>query len=436
MLEISNDVVDITQGIGLTALLAYIHFLILRNLVVYIFDPLVYIAVFSVFSLSLGGIVMPLAQFWIQIAGFAIFWGALYVTAPAARRLPSRGVAALPAPAALSHFQLTIHLSIALVLLANCLLWLQAGVPALSDDPTLAKSELVTGGLGFVRRINWGLAIYALFGSILMLMTTRRIQWLLAVGILSGVSMLGGSKGALLPLLYALALSLSHTSVGIRPETRRRALRWGLLLAPVAAFAALAILLIEAGGSLSLAAQGLVIRLFFFGDITLYWQDDQIRTHFMRQFTAADYPMHLLNPVIALFRLVPFDVPIGNQIVVHSLGFGEDLGGVLGPNTPFYVKGQLFFGMAGMLIYAATVGLVVGLIRRRFSVTSFSSPTEFAAWGTILILSIAAPIEDALFISTVVDFGLAFLLVTAGIAVLKQASLVGRAVSNPSAMSS
>jgi hypothetical protein len=70
------------------------------------------------------------------------------------------------------------------------------------------------------------------------------------------------------------------------------------------------------------------------------------------------------NSVAGLLRLVPYKRPIGFDMVEYQVGISLDT--VFGPNVPYYVKGHIFFGALGAIVYSCFVGAVVGYVRRLY----------------------------------------------------------------------
>jgi hypothetical protein len=428
---------DIMGAIGALVIAAIAHVIIVRRLTTTLFDPVCYVAFAGIFAIGITTILAPLAlivQIWLA---FAAFWlGVLLVAprlgGPRLGGLAGRGGGRAPVPPTAEQLlllRMVVGLSAVVIIAANLLLWVRVGVPAFSDNPTLAKGELYEGGFGFVRRLNWGLGIFSLFGSFLIFFHSPRsfwpgALWALFLAGLMLVAALGGGKGSLLPALYVIGLLTAHQGAAIGGARLRSARSLLLALAPLALAAALAILWIEAG-SLGGAAQKLVIRLFYFGDVMLYWGDDDLRREITSRYSASGYPAHLFNSLLGMFRIVDYQVPIGNEMVNYTLGVGDELAAALGPNTPFYVMGQLFFGSFGGLIYAFSVGLIFGAIRRVFIAASFRRPLHFCIWGTIVILSVALPTEDALFIGVLSDFLLPLAVLVLLCVALVRAAAVG-----------
>jgi hypothetical protein len=121
---------------------------------------------------------------------------------------------------------------------------------------------------------------------------------------------------------------------------------------------------------------------------------------------ALDYLPALLNSVTGALRISDYTLPLGSQMVQISLSLDQEVSESLGPNVPFYVKGQIYFGLAGLL-YALLVGMGLGAIRNAFNRASPERPLRLCVLGTLVILSPALAIEDSFFVTVLFDFAAA-----------------------------
>ena len=55
---------------------------------------------------------------------------------------------------------------------------------------------------------------------------------------------------------------------------------------------------------------------------------------------------------------------------------------VFGPNVPFYVKGYIYFGYLGAIVYSFVLGMLIGKVR--FLMTKL----DFDKYGTLIVLAI------------------------------------------------
>jgi hypothetical protein len=428
---IEQSGIDISGAILTLAIAMILHIFILRRLTVTIFDPVSYVAIFAVFSLA---IIHTLASFNLEIyawLSFAIFWLGVLLAAPKlggqlAAQVFSEGLANAERELTL---KLVVGFSAALLVGANALLWINSGVPALSDNPSLAKSELYEGGFGFVRRLNWALGVFALFGTLLLFLRRPGLLWAMVLVILLVILGLGGGKSSLLPAVFVLGLLIAHPHSSISRRRQRLGRKLLVGAVPLAIVAAMATLFTEAG-DIDGALQKFIIRLFSFGDVMIYWSVDDIRREILSRYDSFSYLGHLLNPILGIFRLADYKIPLGNELVSYSLGVGQEIASALGPNIPFYITGDIFFGNIIGLLYSFVIGLVFGVIRKVFVQSSSQRPFSFCIAGTILILSSALPIQDDLFVGYIFDLFVPVCVIYALSLTLIRASTFARSTAN------
>lgn len=377
---------------------------VVRRHVGSILDPLLYFVVTTSFALTLAvAWVDDMALVTRVIGYFAAFWLGFHwvMQARRSRPLATRDTAVLTRD---RLFPLLMVVGVLLFLVMNAAAWSVSGIPVLSKDPSLQKVEALTGGLGFVRRYNWGLGVFLFIGSIYWYLFERSR---VAVGcflVVALVTVLGGSKSAFLPVVFAMGLYLLRPfrdrQGGTRVVAIRRSAKYLLLLAMVP----VVIVFLLESEDVAAAGSALVVRLLYFGDAMLFWSKADLRQHFMTLVQPIDYPTHLLGGILGILRIVPYEVPLGNQFVQFSLRAGEELSGSLGPNTPFYVKGELFFGVLFAPLYAAGVGAVVAGFRRAFLNVDRPTLMRYTLAASLLTLSMTLPTEDSLFMGRLGDF--------------------------------
>lgn len=249
-----------------------------------------------------------------------------------------------------------------IILFSNIYLISIKGVIVLNDDPTSGKVEVFEtgGGLGAVRRINWGLLNLVNLSVIYLYAKSAEKKYLFMLFILTLITVSGGSKSSLLVYVNIIALlgvfrsfSLSSTYKIIN-KAKAPILVVGALLA--------VFILASRSENLSDAFLGLGIRFLYFGDIIFYYYDNDSVKYF-QQLNFLDFFNYEFNSLLGLLRLVPYKNPLGYDMVAFSL-INQDLGDTkLGPNLPYYVKGHMFFGAFGAILYSFFVGVVVGKAR-------------------------------------------------------------------------
>lgn len=262
-----------------------------------------------------------------------------------------------------------------IVVLANLYLISVQGIILFSEDPTTGKVAAFEGGggIGAVRRINWGLLNLVNLAVVFIYVKTKNRLFLVMLLILVLIAVSGGSKSSL--LVYVVLLAFLGQFKSINKTSTFKAIekiKIPLLVIGIA----LSIFIIGANASgLGDSVLGLGIRFLYFGDILFYYYNLDAVTHFQK-LGIIDFLNYELNPFLGIFRIVPYLPPLSFEMVQYSFMKGEVLDVVTGPNLPYYVKGHIFFGKYGALIYSFLVGCFIALVRnqlfkRHYSYTKY-----------------------------------------------------------------
>ena len=89
-------------------------------------------------------------------------------------------------------------------------------------------------------------------------------------------------------------------------------------------------------------------------------------------------------------------------MVQYSFSNNEVLEVVTGPNLPYYVKGHIFFGKFGALVYSFLVGVLIAYFRNQL----FKKQLSYSKYLILIFINISAfsfAQDSALTISVMVD---------------------------------
>lgn len=381
---------------------------VLRRVLRSLADPLLFFAITSAFSLGLGVTVVDSESLYLRIVfyhiilylGFFIGLGRHISDAPP-----------LSIKVDLLKFKLTLIIGCILFLLSNLIVWLHSGIVIFSDDPSLYKSAAYEGGLGFVRRINWGFGVFALIATTYWYLFRRSKDALFWLCLVILLSVSGGSKSALLPLFFALGLYFINPFLPITPSVRVPSSKLIIYMLVLVAVPVVIVFLIEQD-SVASVFDAFVIRLFFYGDVLLYWGRSEIREHFM-SFGFFDYLNDSFAGILGVLRIADYKLPVGNQFVQFSLPIGSTISEAVGPNLPFYVRGELYFGPWLAPLHSLFVGWIIGRVRRSFMQYRGSSILRYSLIAFFVYLSMVMPTEEGLAVSQFLDFAVVFIFVYA-----------------------
>jgi len=249
-----------------------------------------------------------------------------------------------------------------IIVLANLYLISLQGVILFSEDPTISKVAAFEGGggIGAVRRINWGLFNLVNLTALFLYLKTRKKIFLVMLVVLVLIAVSGGSKSSLLIYIVLLAFlgqfkTINKTNVfEIIDKVKVPLIAVGLLLS---------IFIIGANrDGLVDSILGLGVRFLYFGDIIFYYYNPDAVAHFQK-LGIIDFLKYELNPLLGILRITPYLTPLSFEMFQYSFNNNKFLDVVTGPNLPYYVKGHIFFGKYGALVYSFLIGLFIAHIR-------------------------------------------------------------------------
>jgi len=339
-------------------------FFIYKKQIFSFFDPLLYFILTQAFSIELGIIQITdlgyLASFLFCQLFFAL--GFNYV----AKSIRNNNVID---DSALSfgenEYKFWVYFTVfgfIIVVLANLYLISVQGVILFSDDPTKGKVSAFEGGggIGAVRRINWGLLNLVSLSTVFIYLKTSNKFFLMMAIILVLVAVSGGSKSSLLVYIVILAFFGLFKSIN---QTKTFSTIDKVKIPLIVGGVLLSIFIIGANtATVGDSVLGLGIRFLYFGDIIFYYYNTDAVTHF-QQLGFLDFLNYELNPFLGILRITPYLSPLSFEMVQYSFSHNEILEVVTGPNLPYYVKGHIFFGKFGALIYSFLVGSLIGFVR-------------------------------------------------------------------------
>ena len=388
-----------------TAAFAVVFLLAYRRYIFSIFDPLNVFLVANVFASVLMVNIVEDPKWWYQ---FFLFQAAFYFGFTRNKVTPSEADDAEHGGKPWFRFsasQVTV-LEMATGLLffisvtANLYMGATAGFPIFSDVPTQAKISMFIGGLGFVKRINGGLGVFIPCAALVLYAFSRHKRWWLFVVLTEAVILsLGGSKSAILSFVFMIAYLAHHQA--FRNDATTRKLQ--NLLKVIFAFAvlwALIILYIESGTVVG-AVAGLLFRAVMFADVIIWYYNPVVMPHFAG-LGILDYIFTDLNPILGMFRIVPYQDPLGYTMIELAIG-SRVLPTLVGPNVPFYIRSQIYFGLVGGCFYSMLVGYVVSFVRKLFFCSRNVGVIRFACLLTGGVLVFALPIDSSYFVSLCFD---------------------------------
>lgn len=318
-------------------------------------------------------------------------------------------------------FEVCIMILFLLTLFSNIYQFNITGIALFDIVPTAAKVSNYTDGLGIVRRINWGAGVFSSIGLLLLYFKkTKKIYlFLLIISII--ISILGGSKSSLLQYLFIY--TAIATQLGLRYKVNLKKYKKTILFLSIMSIFVVLLILNKDSGNSENPFVSLFRRLLYYGDIVLYYYDSTIYS-IVNQKNTWEYFLHIINPITGFLRINIYEFPLGYEMVLYSLNrTGQQLESIVGPNTPFFVKGNIFFGLLGGFLYSFIIGWLIGMIRKMFLKNKSKNIFTHSMKIWLFVNCFALATEDTLFISMIWDL-LIVLLPTLVISIIVVKSLV------------
>lgn len=351
-----------------TAVIFAVMFLIYRKHIMHLFDPLMFYIVAQSFSIELGFLIIEDVSYLINFLGCQLCFvlGFFSLVGKGLKKSDlQQSVFFRPSDISeLSAVKWYGVFALIIIVIANLILIKVNGIALLADDPSAAKVDNFTegGGLGIIRRINWGMLYLVGLSMLALYLIKKDNSYLLLFFIILLVPASSGSKGALLYFVFSITLLSCFRDLKASGSfSRLRNGSYALLL-----FAFFLSTILISGGSTEDSFTDkifkLATRFLYFGDAIIYYFNHDSITYFSK-YNALDFFKDEANPVLGFFRLVPYQQPMGFRIINYYFNINS---ATFGPNTPYYVKGNIYFGYYGAFVYAYFIGAAIGFVRGRF----------------------------------------------------------------------
>ncbi len=356
-----------------------INYFLLRKYIFFWFDPLLFYIVFN--SVSTAFVIY--LYFWEkQIKGFYMFTfalssaglliGLILGSKAALKKISAQKINTTVVRNYDEVFDIFMVLSVFILIGSNIAMLISVGtLPILSDNPSVAKVELYTGGWGLVRRIDlvlinfiFSIALLKLFHPLNKISLQKKVYGSACILIAILILFTMGSKGSLISLLNSLfGISIINVFFSARvPAAQHNAGNLKKIkifgkYAFVAALAYMAVVIVKTGVQTS-ATNSFVTRLVGSGDTFYFFYVYDLYHNF--KLGPLDFISHIINPLLGFLRLAPYEYPIGAYILYYAIDFPLSS---FGPNAQHHIEGLLYFGRAGAFFYSLGIGFIIAWIR-------------------------------------------------------------------------
>ncbi|ADB40907.1 O-antigen polymerase [Spirosoma linguale] len=264
------------------------------------------------------------------------------------------------------------YLLFCVYIISNLLIAYIKGFALFSEVPTEAKIANFQGGFGFFRKVNWGVGTFVSTSLIFMYLRSKKIINFLLLLIVVFFTALEGSKSAILVIIISAGFILYHPAFHDDRKIIKKFQRF-LPISLIGVMGVFFTVLMKENNSFDESIIAFFRRLLYSGDSVIYYYIP-VNIEYFSHFSPFDYVSRVTNPILGLFRIQEYKEALGN-IMVENLRPPNFTGGVtVGPNTPYYIEGRIYFGFWGALPYSALIGYIYAMIRvHYFSIVKSSS---------------------------------------------------------------
>lgn len=257
-----------------------------------------------------------------------------------------------------------------------------SGIPLFSDNPTEAKISRFVEGTGWIRRIFFLSNFLLICICLLIIVSKRKVLFAIMFVTYFLLSIMQGSKSGALGIvavfwyLYKQDNLWSDSVIYIKRLVKSK-MKYFLI---VTAVLFLSIVIkeaeIEEEGGNPIFSIG--FRLMEFGDVMIYYKTQIVQDAFAN-FNFIDYFLYEFNSIFGMLRLTSYYEPMGYQMVKtywSTSSLFDDV--VLGPNTVFFIRGHIFFGYVGGIIYSFLIGILAAYFRKKIIEIRITSIFKYA----------------------------------------------------------
>lgn len=301
----------------------------------------------------------------------------------------------------LTLFKYTVYISFIIFLLANFTILYFKGFALLSDDPTTAKVTNFQGGFGIFRKINWGIGSFVSAGLLILFLIEGKRVYILLLAIFGLFIALEGSKSSLMRIILVAVLLINHPYFSgnkIIVDRLKKYVPLGFIAIAIVLYTAFS----KTTNDFTQIAFIFIQRLLYGADSILYFYQPA-NEYLLTQYGPLDFIHHITNPVLSFLRISTYDEALGNIMVENAIPPGVTMDVIVGPNSPFYIEGQVYFGYYGAFAYSFFIGGVYSCIRKVFFSLARGSYFLLALCCALCFHGSNVLIESTLFITTCFD---------------------------------
>lgn len=280
--------------------------------------------------------------------------------------VPKRNLDSTIKPVNVASLEVFTLLFFCLYIIANVMLYSTSDIPLFSDNATESKISVFTSGTGWIRRIMFFSSFLPIALMILVVFTKKKLFYGSLMLFYMFISILLGSKSGFMGIFLIFWFFYTQKNIWNEGNMQiKNFLKSKMKYLVLGSLLIVVFIVAKEGGK---SDEGPIIyslgfRAMEFGDVMLYYKIDNVR-HFFDNYNFINFIGDELNGITGMLKLDTYRDPLGYVMAKTYLG-NRVSETVTGPNGLFFVRGHIYFGYIGGLIYCFIMGYLYSLIRKK-----------------------------------------------------------------------
>lgn len=376
----------------ITLLITWILF---RRMLYSILDPAIWIIPLfsSLLALSYGKTLFPY-----MLLSVLSFWSGMYLVN---HKKITRNFDPIK-PCGVEFLKVFTYLVFILYTGACIITFIKGGIPLFSSNPSEAKLS-VFEGIGIIRRLTFLGGILPVNLAILLFSSKNKNRYVVLLGIYCFVKLLLGAKSSIIGLIFPMFYFMTQKNI-IKIKFNFKAYKKNLIyIGIVSILLFVGIVSKEAAGEGESLIISIGFRLMEFGDVMLLYSSDVVQDAFPSSiYNFWTYFTEDFSGILGMLRLVDYREPLG-YIMVKAM-MGRELDVMTGPNTPAPIRGHIYFGFWGGILYSFIIGYVFARIRKWFFTYKINNLFYYSIIGFIFFNLMTLVRDSPAFFSLLFDY--------------------------------
>lgn len=298
-------------------------------------------------------------------------------------------------------FKLYTYLLFTIYIFISLYIFSRSGIPIFSSSPTEEKVA-IWKGVGYLRRIKFISPVILINLIILLQISKHQVKYWLLIIMFCIIQILYGAKSGLLIFIFIFYYLMTQKNLFLHTNLSLKKIKKIII---VSLFISIPVLISIVQKEAEIEGQkwvySLLFRLMEFGDVMLYYGDTDIQTFFRNNYHWSNFLGDELNGILGMLRITPYSQPLGYIMACEWRGYENDI--ILGPNCISIIKGHIYFGVIGGLVYSFICGYIFAKIRKYYFSISIKNLYTYSFFTFIFFTLPTFYRESGMFYSQIFD---------------------------------